>query len=376
MTEPDGERRSTGDGDCAGDQTGDDVQSRPPRRRARARRIARSVALAAAGTLAAIVLWVALLIVTNPDPRRTDVWGRLADMPGGRGEVASAVVGDRLVVLGGLHGPGRTSRTVTAYDPAEDRWERLPDLPDPRHHAAAAGLDGAVYVTGGSPRATDWGPRDQLWRLRPDALGWDILEPMPEGRLGHDMVALDGRLYVVGGDGPGSDVLVHEPGRGWERGAALGSRPDHIRAVVLDGEVWAIGGRTDALGSAVSIYDPAADRWRDGPALPYGMSAMAVGVLDGAVHVVGGEDPDLLGGRVHDRHLVLAPGAEAWEPGPEPVLAVHGAGYGVLPDRGGTDALIIAGGARRQGVLSVLSWTGLTQEHRPDAVYGGRLLQP
>jgi hypothetical protein len=155
---------------------------------------------------------------------------------------------------------------------------------------------------------------------------------MPEGRLGHDLVAVDGRLYVVGGDGPGSDVLVYEPGRGWERGAALGSRPDHIRAVVLDGEVWAIGGRIDDLTSAVSIYDPEADAWRDGPELPFGMSAMAVGVLDGAIHVVGGEDPDLLGGRVHDRHVVLAPGAEAWEPAPEPLLPVHGAGYGVLPD--------------------------------------------
>jgi N-acetylneuraminic acid mutarotase len=368
MTEPDGERRS------AGDEGHEAAQ--PTHRRARGRRIVRSVALAAAGTLAVLVLWIAVLIVTNPGPRTTDEWGRLADMPGGRGEVASAVAGDRLVVLGGLHGPGRTSRTVTAYDPTADRWEHLPDLPAPRHHAAAAGLDGAVYVTGGSPRATDQGPRDQLWRLGPGASAWEVLEAMPEGRLGHDMVAVGDRLYVVGGDGPGSDVLIHEPGRGWTRGAALGSRPDHIRAVVLDGEVWAIGGRMDDLTSAVSIYDPEADSWRGGPDLPYGMSAMAVGVLDGAIHVVSGEDPDLVGGRVHDRHVVLAPGADQWEPAPRPLLPVHGAGYGVLPDRGGTDALIVAGGARRQGVLSVLAWTGITQEHRPGAVYGGRLLSP
>jgi hypothetical protein len=376
MTEPDGERRSAGDGDRAGDHTGDHTEARTPRRRARARRIARSVGLTAAGTLAVLVLWILVLMATNPGPRSTDRWGRLADMPGARGEVASAVAGDRLVVLGGLHGPGRTSRAVTAYDRAEDRWGRLPDLPAPRHHAAAAGLDGAVYVTGGSPRATDWRPRDQLWRLGPGASDWEVLEPMPEGRLGHDLLAVDGRLYVVGGDGPGSDVLVYEPGRGWERGAALGSRPDHIRAVVLDGEVWAIGGRIDDLTRAVSIYDPEADAWRDGPELPFGMSAMAVGVLDGAIHVVGGEDPDLLGGRVHDRHVVLAPGAEAWEPAPEPLLPVHGAGYGVLPDGPGTEALVIAGGSRRQGVLSVLAWTALTQEHRPGALHGHRLLSP
>jgi N-acetylneuraminic acid mutarotase len=363
MTEPDGVHRSAGD---EGHET-----AGPPRRRSRGRRIARSVALAAAGTLAVIVLWIAVLIATNPGPRTTDHWDRLADMPGGRGEVASAVAGDRLVVLGGLHGPGRTSRTVTAYDLTEDRWERLPDLPAPRHHAAATGLDGAVYVTGGSPRATDWGPRDQLWRLEPGASDWEVLEPMPEGRLGHDMVAVGDHLYVVGGDGPGSDVLFYEPGRGWERGAALGSRPDHIRAVVLDGEVWAIGGRIDDLTSVVSIYDPEADSWRDGPALPYGMSAMAVGVLDGAIHVVSGEDPDLLGGRVHDRHVVLAGGGREWEQAPRPLLPVHGAGYGVLPDRG-DDALVIAGGARRQGVLSAVSWTGITQVHRP----GGLIAEP
>jgi hypothetical protein len=90
------------------------------------------------------------------------------------------------------------------------------------------------------------------------------------------------------------------------------------------------------------------------------MSAMAVGVLEGSLHVVGGEDPSAFGGRVIDGHFVLRRSSQRWTAGSRPLLPVHGAGYAVHGDR-----LIIAGGASRQGAFSILSWTGLTQIFAP-----------
>lgn len=334
--------------------------------RRRLRRGLRTLGLAVLATVVLLAVVSAALIATNAEPTDRPGWTRGADLAGGRGEVASTAAGGRVVLAGGLRGPGRTSSSVEAYDPAADSWARLPGLPAARHHAAAAALDdGTVYVSGGARSAADWSPRTEVWSLEPGAAAWEPVDPLPEGRLGHAMVALDGQLHVVGGDGETSDVLTLEPGRGWHRGAALGLRPDHVRAVVLDDEVWAIGGRVDddSLVDRVDVYDPSTDTWRSGPVLPDPTSAMAVGVLDGSIHVVGGEDPGLLGGRVFSRHLVLRPGGDRWEELGPPMLAVHGAGYGVVGDE-----LVVAGGARRQGLLSVLSWTGVTQRYSdPDA---------
>lgn len=324
--------------------------------RGRGRRWLRRLAIALMGTVLAVVIWVLALIVTNPDASPSPGWARHPSLDDARGEVASTVADGELVVAGGLRGMGQTTDHVSAYDAAASEWRDLPDLPARRHHAAAATVDGTIYVLGGGSSATDWTPRRDVWALARDAAEWAEVDPMPEGRLGHAAAVVDGRIHVVGGDGDSTRVLTFEPGGGWTTGAELGEERDHLAAVVRDSEVWAIGGRNGDLTAAVDIYDPATDGWRDGPALPAALSAMAVGVLDDGIHVVGGEDPDLMGGKVFDRHYVLASGASEWATAASPVLAVHGAGHGVVGDR-----LYVAGGSARQGPLSFVAWTGVTQ---------------
>jgi hypothetical protein len=316
----------------------------------------RVVSVAVLVVVAVFLVWIVGLLLTNPRPSPSPGWERHADAPRGRGETGSAVRGAELWVIGGFVGLASTSAAVVVYDSDTDTWRSAPDLPEARHHPAGATIDGVVYVTGGATSAFDWTPRTNTWMLEEGAAAWGQAEPMPEGRQGHDMVALDGRLYVVGGEGETTSVLVYEPGVGWSAGAELGQVRDHVRAVVVAGTVWAIGGRDGDLTGAVTIYDPPVDRWLSGPPLPQPMSAMAVGVLDGAVHVVSGEDDSLLGGRVFDQHFVLAPGATEWEPAPEPILAVHGSSFGVIDGR-----LFLAGGSPRQGVLSPLAWSTVTQ---------------
>lgn len=320
--------------------------------------VVRGVLFAVLVVVLLLALWIVALLLTNPSPRESDDWSRHADLPGGRGESASAVRGDELFVIGGFTGAGSTSDVVHVYDVAADEWRRAPDLPDGRHHAAGAVLDDQVYLSGGATSALDWTPRTNFWVLSEGDDTWRAGDPMPEGRQGHDMVAVGGSLVVVGGEGDSTAALVHEDGEGWRMGAELGEVRDHVRAAVVDGEVWAIGGRNGSLTDAVAIYDLAADEWRNGPSLPRPMSAMAVGVIDGTVHVVGGEDESLFGGRVFDDHFVLADGAEEWQEAPEPILPVHGASFGVVDDR-----LFVTGGSPRQGFLSPLAWSTTTQSY-------------
>jgi N-acetylneuraminic acid mutarotase len=170
---------------------------------------------------------------------------------------------------------------------------------------------------------------------------------------------------VVGGIGDTGRVLVYDLVAGtWTAGAEMPSPPrDHIAAVVVDGEIWVIGGRSGGQNYArVDIYNTDADAWREGPPLPEATSGAAEGVLDGTILVSGGENPGQ-GGGVIDRHwqldTTLGEGA-AWEPLSPPPLAVHGAHGATLDGR-----FLIVGGALRQGAFSRFSWTGANQAYRP-----------
>lgn len=321
-------------------------------------RVLRGITIGLSIFLVVVIVATVLLRLFNPRPVDASVgWAGLAPMPDPRGEVAAAAIGTRLVVAGGLRGVGTTSDAVSVYDIAKDGWARGKPLPEPRHHAAGASIEGRIYVSGGASGATDWTPRDNLWRARPGG-AWEIEAVMPEGRQGHAMVTWGGRLYVIGGMGDTDRTLIYHPDEGWSTGAPLPAGRDHLRAVAWGNEIWAIGGRDTDPSKRVDIYSPRADRWRRGPDLPDPMSAMAVAVLSDELHVIGGEDPDFIGGGVSAAHAVWPKEERRWGISSRPLLPVHGAAFAVNQER-----LIIAGGASRQGALSVISWTPVTQSY-------------
>jgi hypothetical protein len=190
------------------------------------------------------------------------------------------------------------------------------------------------------------------------------MAPMPDARLGHRMVAVGDRLYVVGGIGATASVLIYDPATDtWTTGAAIPASRDHLAAVAVGDEIWAIGGRSGGRNHPrVDIYDTGTDSWREGPPLPEPTSGAAEGVVDGVIYISGGEDPGGAGG-VIDRHWMLDTrlgNAAVWEPLSPPPLTVHGAHGAALGGR-----FLIVGGALRQGAYSRLSWTPSAQAFRP-----------
>ena len=78
-------------------------------------------------------------------------WRRLPSVPYPRGGTGAAVVGRRIVSVGGEEAAG-TIPSVYAYDIGRRRWARLADMRTPRHGLAVAAFGGRVYAIAGGPQ--------------------------------------------------------------------------------------------------------------------------------------------------------------------------------------------------------------------------------
>lgn len=138
-----------------------------------------------------------------------------------------------------------------------------------------------------------------------------LAAPLPEARTEAGGAVLDDKLYIVGGLGPQNQSLfsfyAYDPAADrWDKLPDLPSPLNHPGVVAADGKIW-VAGSMGPLGIRlrgfmfarwnprrdVLVYDPAAGRWEEGPALPEPRGAGGVTVGNGAIWYVGGIDADL-----------------------------------------------------------------------------------
>ena len=78
-------------------------------------------------------------------------------MPTPRSGLAAAVIGGRIVVIGGEvnfdNPPNNVFVEVEVYDPASGMWSSLEPMAVPRHGIGAATVGDLIYVPGGATRA-------------------------------------------------------------------------------------------------------------------------------------------------------------------------------------------------------------------------------
>ncbi|MCF2859213.1 hypothetical protein L1286_17145 [Pseudoalteromonas sp. SMS1] len=123
-----------------------------------------------------------------------------------RNSAASAVIGDKIYVIGGrTSGEGSVNlQEVEVYDSKKNSWTSAAPLPVAAGGLSASVLDGKIIVTGGEA----FGPNNnwkagqaykQVWRYDPQDDSWEALPDMPTPRHGHGMVTLNNTLYIIGG---------------------------------------------------------------------------------------------------------------------------------------------------------------------------------
>lgn len=225
----------------------------------------------------------------------TPTWREGAPLSAPRSEVAAALAGGEIYVVGGFTPEGQASPRVDAYSPARNRWRRIADLPVAVHHPMAAGDRGQLHVVGGYD--ANGQPLTSAFVLTRGR--WRTLPPMPERRAAAGAVFVGHKLYVVGGvvrtagRRLATAALRYDPARRrWSR--IPGPTPrEHLGAAALAGRVYAVAGRKlgfDTNLATFESYSPGARQWRKLAPVPGKRGGTAATASGRFVVSIGGEE--------------------------------------------------------------------------------------
>ncbi|CAN5300302.1 hypothetical protein BH18ACT5_BH18ACT5_18820 [soil metagenome] len=174
----------------------------------------------------------------------------------------------------------------------------------------------------------------------------------------------------------GNEVALDTP---WDRRARMDVPRSEMPAVVLNDQVWVLGGLTNSVlgvsGSrVVEVYDPATDTWSAGPDLPEGRHHVMAAVV--------GEDLYLIGGMIEDSFtpsdLAWRLRAGVWEeiaslPAPRAAGAAVAAGDSIYVIGGVPDGASVLRFDVVTGEWSETAPLAVAREHTAAAFYGGRI---
>lgn len=258
-------------------------------------------------------------------------WQELPDMPDGKWEPATAVIDDKLYILGGYAEGVKSSKRADIFDPKDGSWTRIQDLPSANGHANAV-LDGrTIWLAGGFKDGYPDHIIQEVWSYDLDLDRFIAAPLLPEKRGGGGLGLLGRKLHYVGGLKPDRDTDAEdhwvfdldewaEGSAQWTNAAPMPVPRNQFSAVVFQGELYTIGGQFhhDSMQldqPRVDIYDPQSDSWREGPSLPKGHSHAegATFVHGDRIYMVGGHTTPEGGTKSIDPDILsLAPGG-SWE---------------------------------------------------------------
>jgi N-acetylneuraminic acid mutarotase len=293
-------------------------------------------------------------------------WESRAPLPSNRTEITVAELNGKIYVMGGYKYRGIVvSRAVEVYDPRTDRWEEQAPLPRGRHHPAAAAVNGKLYFIGGFTPMWNWhtltrwedNPASDVWEYDPGQNRWRARAPMPTARGALAVGVIDGKIYAVGGkrdsrqDGEGkhkekilNTLEVYDPvSDTWQTLPPMPTPRDHLAAAVVNGRLYAIGGRHGSIGNSMTInemFDPHTQRWTAKAPMPTRRSGMAAAVSGRRIYIFGGEDKKEIGCVTFNATESYNPDTDQWATHAQMAHARHGLGAAALDGR----MYVIAGG--------------------------------
>lgn len=228
-------------------------------------------------------------------------------MPAPRFEPGVAVAGGRLYLFSGFYDEGlHATERSDMFDPASGVWTQMASVPVAVTHAGLAVLGDEIWIAGGFTGHHPGPAGRAVWRYHIPGNEWRAGPLLPEARGAGGLVNVEGTLHYFGGLKPdrqtdSSDHWSLAPGAAvWEHRAPLPVAVNHFSAILLDGRVHLLGGQHghDVSFQDVAlhqVYDPARDSWSSAAPLPRARSHTEPGtfLLDGRIVQVGGRSNEI-----------------------------------------------------------------------------------
>ena len=255
-------------------------------------------------------------------------WTDVAEIPTPREHLGAASDGRYLYAVGGRElSADKNSAALERYDPASDSWSELEGMPQAVGSLGAAYAGGRVVTVGGEATTT---VSDAVQAYDIKKQRWSQLPALPTARHGVAVTALKDSLYAIGGATvPGhlgstkeGDVLDLSGRRAaptttnvkWGPIADAPSKRQYAAATPVGGRVWLFGGIGEGENATAetAAYDRAINTWTPGPKLPRPLHHSMAVTYNGEAVVIGGFVPgnELTSGQ-SDRVYALRDGA--WE---------------------------------------------------------------
>jgi len=238
-------------------------------------------------------------------------WISADNMKSQRNELSAAILNGLIYVIGGedIASGGDQKDTVEVYDIAKEKWieKDIAPLPIPLDHTSSAVYNGKIYVAGGFLEKKV--PTDKLFIYDPKKNKWQEGKSLPTP-IGAAINAefVDGIMYIIGGVNssqvPVNTNFAYNPQTDtWSIKSPMPTARHHLQSSVIDGKIYAIGGRI--LGDGIrsedidptltnfdrnEMYDPKTDSWTiKEPMLSKRSGFAAVASEDGMIYVIGGQ---------------------------------------------------------------------------------------
>lgn len=232
-----------------------------------------------------------------------NAWTLGTPIPTPRQMLAAASDGKLVYTVGGTSGNADLV-AVEAYDPAAKAWVKLPDLPQPRSDLGVAIADRRLVAAGGQSAGQ---VLKSVAVFDLSTKTWDGLPDMGTARHGMAVDAVGKSIYAVGGSTAVGDDQVTAtaealqlPPRLAQPAAQWRSLPDAPTPrlmtawTVLGDKIWIMGGLRDGVAlQTVESYDPRTGTWQAQPPLPVPLHHAAAATYRNEVVVLGGASGDL-----------------------------------------------------------------------------------
>lgn len=290
----------------------------------------------------------------------TGTWQTLnpSNRPIARHETSFVYVGGKFYLIG-----GRESQKVQIYNPSSNSWSDGATAPITMHHIQPVAVDGLIYAVAaysGNCCASEFGA-SHVYVYDPVQNKWFQTTQIPSNRRrgATGVVHYQNKFYVVGGlsGGHGSPANsynyfdVYDPARGtWNTLPNAPRDRDHFGAAVVNGRLYALGGRASVGGSffnntvpQVDVFNFSSNSWSTLPSssnIPSPRAGTAVAVLDGEILVIGGEG----NGNAYSKTEAFNPSNGTWRTLDSMNQARHGTTAAVC-----NNVVYIAAGSPNQG---------------------------